>query len=77
MTMSSQPSQPHQASAKRYTLDCRKHPGSQCSLSISGTQDEVLNEGMHHVTSAHGEKNEPALRDKVRGWMKEEKTYNA
>ncbi len=65
------------SASKRYTLDCRDYPGSKCSLSISGTEEEVLKEGEFHAVSAHGEKKEPGLRDKLREFIKEDKTYNA
>lgn len=61
----------------RFTLDCREYPGSKCSMTISGTKDEVLNEGLYHAKQFHGEKEE-GLRDRLSKVLKEEKkTYSA
>ena len=38
----------------RVTLDCRQKPEANCSLTISGTEEEVLEIGEYHVTSKHG-----------------------
>jgi predicted small metal-binding protein len=58
---------------KRYVMDCRQHPSSKgCSLTISGTEKEVLDEATHHATTAHGMPNTPNLRQELRQMMKEE-----
>lgn len=56
----------------RVTLDCREHPGSNCSLTIAGTESEVLDVAEYHVINAHGEKKEPGLREQLRGSLKHE-----
>ena len=56
----------------RVTLDCRQKPEANCSLAISGTEEEVLDIGEYHVTSKHGFKSEPGLRDQLRSYLKHE-----
>jgi hypothetical protein len=57
---------------RRVVLDCRGKPEANCSLTIAGTEAEVLEIGEQHVTSKHGFKKEPGLREKLRGLLKEE-----
>lgn len=57
---------------ERVTLDCREQPGSSCSLTISGTESEVMDVAEYHVTTAHGTKKEPGLREQLRGSLKHE-----
>ena len=47
----------------RQTLDCRRFPTSSgCTLTISGTREEVLRAGLAHARSIHGERDTPQLR---------------
>ena len=57
---------------RRVVLDCRNKPEAKCSLTIAGTEAEVLELGEYHVTSKHGFKKESGLRDQLRGFLKEE-----
>lgn len=59
-------------SVKRVVIDCRKMPGSRCSLSISGTEAEVLEIAEYHSMTKHGMKKEPQIREKLRSSLKEE-----
>ncbi len=59
-------------SEKRVVMDCRKMPDSDCSLSITGTEAEVLELGEYHATTKHGMKKDSGLRDKLRTSLKEE-----
>ena len=62
------------ATSKRKSIDCRNHPSEKnCSLAISGTEEEVLEAAVHHATSAHGHKSSPELRDQLRSMLKDEK----
>ena len=61
----------------RVALDCRDYPGSNCSLSLAGTEDEVLKEGVRHAIADHGHAEEPGLRDELRKYLKQEKSYSA
>lgn len=56
----------------RVTMDCREQPGSNCSLTISGTENEVLEIGEYHATTKHGMKPEAGLREKMRSSLKHE-----
>ena len=56
----------------RKMLDCRKVPGSTCTVKISGTEDEVLKAGLAHALSAHGEKDTPELRAMLRNGMEDD-----
>ena len=49
----------------RKSIDCRDYPSEKnCSLKISGTEDEVLDAAMQHAVSAHGHEVGPELRHK-------------
>jgi hypothetical protein len=52
----------------RYMIDCRKVPSeSGCSLTIAGTEEEVLDAAMAHAIAKHGHENTPDLRDQLKG----------
>ena len=56
----------------RKSIDCRDYPSEKnCSLKISGTEQEVLDAAVQHATSAHGHENSPQLRDQIRSMLKE------
>lgn len=57
---------------KRVVLDCRQVPDSDCSVTISGTEDEVLALAEFHATTRHGAKPVPGLRDQLRSFLREE-----
>ncbi len=57
----------------RKYIDCREHPGEvECSLKVSGTEDEVLNTIYDHAIKVHGEKPSLELRAQLRGALKDE-----
>ena len=57
----------------RKAVDCRKMPSDiNCSLYISGTEDEVLDAAVQHVISKHKHENTPELREEIRGELFEE-----
>jgi predicted small metal-binding protein len=59
--------------AQRKSIDCRNHPSEKnCSLKISGTEDEVLDAAVDHAVSAHGHENSPELRDQIKSMLKDE-----
>lgn len=61
------------ADKRRVVMDCRTAPNSNCSLTISGTEEEVLELGEQHVTSKHGfDRNDPKLREILKSSLKEE-----
>lgn len=60
-------------SKDRVIMDCRGKPEAQgCTLTISGTENEVLDVAEYHVTSKHGFKKEPGLKDQLRSYLKRE-----
>ena len=59
--------------ADRKSIDCRDHPSEKnCSLKISGREDEVLEAAVQHAVSAHGHKNSPELRQEIKSMLKDE-----
>ncbi|AFE04034.1 DUF1059 domain-containing protein [Corallococcus sp. CA054B] len=62
----------------RKTMDCREAPSeSNCSLTITGEEDEVLRAAVEHAVSVHGEKDSPELREMIRGSLKDEAPMGA
>jgi hypothetical protein len=56
---------------KRVALDCRAKKDSNCSLMITGNENDVLDIGEQHAIAKHGMKKE-GLREQLRGYLKEE-----
>jgi hypothetical protein len=55
--------------AERYKVDCRKHPSEQgCTVTISGSLDEVVELGWLHAKVHHSHKDdeEKGLKDWIR-----------
>jgi predicted small metal-binding protein len=48
-----------------------------CSLYISGTEDEVVMAAAEHAVSAHGHDDTPELRDEIRRSLKDESAVPA
>ncbi|MFI5362050.1 MAG: DUF1059 domain-containing protein [Elusimicrobiota bacterium] len=58
----------------RVVLDCRGKPEAKgCTLTIAGTEQEVLDLAELHATTKHGMKKEAGLRDMLKGFLKPEK----
>ena len=59
---------------KRKVADCRKWPDEDnpCSLTISGTEDEVLSAAVHHAITKHGHKDTPELRNEIKEILENE-----
>ncbi|PWT95703.1 MAG: DUF1059 domain-containing protein [Blastocatellia bacterium] len=58
---------------RRKFVDCREYPSEKnCSLKISGTEDEVLDAAVQHAVSVHAHENTPGLRDELRKFLKDE-----
>jgi len=46
--------------AQRKSIDCRDYPSEKnCSLKISGTEEEVIDAAVQHAVSAHGYEEAP------------------
>jgi hypothetical protein len=55
------------AVTKRKVLDCRQHPSQKnCSLTIAGTEEEILVVGVRHAVNEHGNKDTPELRQQLK-----------
>ena len=62
----------------RKVSDCRQWPSeSNCSLMISGEEDEVVRAATEHAVSVHGHEMNDELRDQVRAMLKDEEGYVA
>ncbi len=58
--------------ATRKVLDCRLYPSEKgCTLSIEGTEEEVLEAGTQHAVIAHGHTNSPELREQLRTLLRD------
>ena len=57
----------------RKSIDCRDTPSDiNCSLKISGTEEEVIKAAVEHVGSVHGHEDTPELRQMLQDGMKDE-----
>ena len=58
---------------QRKSIDCRDYETEKnCSLKISGTEEEVLDTAVHHAASAHGHENTPELREQIKQMLKDD-----
>jgi hypothetical protein len=58
--------------ATRKAIDCRDYPSEKnCSLRISGTEEEVLEAATQHAIRAHGHEDAPELREEIRSLLKD------
>ena len=53
----------------RRIFDCREWP-SECTLAISGEEDEVVKAQLLHAVQAHGQQDTPQLRELIRASLK-------
>jgi len=52
----------------RMMIDCRQFPSDiNCTLTIAGEEDEVLDAAAAHAADKHGHENTPELRESLRG----------
>jgi predicted small metal-binding protein len=57
----------------RKSVDCRDYPSEKnCSLKISGTEEEVLDAAVYHAVSVHGHEKSPQLREQIKLMLKDE-----
>jgi hypothetical protein len=57
----------------RKSIDCRDYPSEKnCSLKISGTEEEELEAAVEQAASAHGHKKSPELRQQIKSMHKDE-----
>jgi predicted small metal-binding protein len=54
----------------RKMVDCRKMPSEiNCTLTIAGEEEEVLDAAVMHAVDKHGHENTPELREMIRGGL--------
>ena len=59
--------------ASRKVADCREMPSeNHCTLTISGSEEEVVKAASEHAVSTHGHKDTPELKEQVRKMLKDE-----
>lgn len=59
--------------ATRKVVDCRLYPSeNNCTLAISGSEEEVLEAAVQHAVSRHGHKDTPEFREQLRSMLKDE-----
>ena len=57
----------------RKVIDCRNFPSEKnCTLAISGTEEEVLGLAVLHAVTVHGHKETSELREQIRSLLKDE-----
>jgi hypothetical protein len=59
--------------AKRKVADCRRFPSeNNCSLTIAGTEEEVLDVALYHAVKSHGHNDTPEFREQLRAFLTDE-----
>ena len=62
----------------RKVVDCRDHPSvMNCTLTISGEEEEVVRAAAEHAVSVHGHEDNAELRQMVRRDLKDEAPAHA
>ena len=60
----------------RMMADCRRFESdSNCSLTIIGEEDEVVEAAAQHAVSGHQHEDTPELREEVRGMLEPEESF--
>ncbi len=61
----------------RVMADCRRFESdSNCSLTILGEEDEVVNAAAEHAASVHGHADTPELREQLREMLEPASSYS-
>ena len=62
----------------RKVADCREMPSeSNCTLTITGEEEEVVRAAAVHAADVHGHEDTPELREQIRGMLKDEAAVTA
>ncbi|MBI4068118.1 DUF1059 domain-containing protein [Candidatus Kaiserbacteria bacterium] len=57
----------------RKVADCRKFPSeNNCTLTIAGSEEEVLPVAIHHAVTTHGHQDTPELRQQLKALLEDE-----
>lgn len=60
----------------RVMADCRRFPSeSNCTLTIIGEEDEVVNAAAEHAASVHQHEDTPDLRQQIRDMLEPESDF--
>lgn len=60
----------------RKMADCRRFESdSQCTLTIIGEEDEVVDAAVAHAVASHGHSDTPELRTQLREFLESEDAY--
>lgn len=60
----------------RKMADCRRWPSeSNCSLTIIGEEEEVINAAAEHAASVHGHEDTEEMRAQIRDFLEDEGSY--
>ncbi|MFI1796854.1 DUF1059 domain-containing protein [Streptomyces sp. NPDC020379] len=58
----------------RKVADCRRFPSeTNCTLTITGEEDEVVEAATQHAISVHKHQEGPELRERIREFLEDEK----
>ena len=61
------------ATSTKGFIDRRNYPSEKnCTLKISGTDEEMLDAAVQHAVSAHGHKNSPEVHEQIKSMLKDE-----
>jgi len=59
--------------SERKVADCRKMPSEKnCSVTIAGTEEEVVPLAVHHAVTVHGHEDTPKLKEDIRSMLEDE-----
>jgi predicted small metal-binding protein len=57
----------------RKIADCREFPSEKnCTVTIAGSEEEVLALAAHHAVKDHGHEDTPELHEQIKGMLKDE-----
>jgi predicted small metal-binding protein len=63
--------------SKRKYIDCREFPNEiDCTLTISGSEKEVLKAAVRHAIEEHGHQDTPELKKQLKALMQNEPSDN-
>ena len=57
----------------RKVIDCRLVPDSHCTVSIAGTEDEIMPLALHHAIATHGYADSEETKEVLRNSLLDEK----
>jgi len=66
------------STGKRKYIDCRQFPNEiGCTLTISGSEREVIKAAVRHAVEEHGHQDTPELRKQLRALLQNEKNHKS